>query len=108
MGQADQVTYCHRKKMDMARIKVASISIPKCRITVTEGTCGGKEKEAKTKIIILEFLTIGIRHDSQELLLTDRQLVFAGPLLTDCPACIKWYMYLQLEKQIICVGAVHS
>lgn len=49
MGQADQVTYCHRKKMDMARIKVASISIPKCRITVTEGTLWGQRKGDKDK-----------------------------------------------------------
>lgn len=47
MGQGDQVTYCNRKKMDMARIKLASISITKFRITVTEGALRGQRKRGK-------------------------------------------------------------
>ena len=47
MGQGDQVTYCDRQKVDMARLKLAYIRITKFRITVTEGTPWGQRKGSK-------------------------------------------------------------
>lgn len=37
MGQGDQITYYNRQKIDIARTKVASVSITKFYIIVTEG-----------------------------------------------------------------------